>query len=374
MDHPTRAVLFFENESAVPPHGRPLMLEPVLFCPILRWAGDQLRADGVQRFFLVCPQRFAQEARACFPDDADVTISEQKSELDAFLTTPDTVLVLSRAALPVADAGAGFAYRSSGYELLEAWKERMTNSITEAELVSGWLPVLNSAVIAEVEPLFRQRIVDHHLRQGVRILDPSAVYIDPRAVIGQGTMLLPGTMLEGECSIGEGCVIGPNARLRDCTVGDETEINASQLFSAQVGSHTQVGPFAYVRPGSRIGDHVKAGDFVEIKNSTIGDGTKISHLTYVGDSDVGREVNFGCGTVTCNYDGFAKYRCTIGDRAFLGCNTNLIAPVTVGEGAYTAAGSTITGDVPADALSVARARQRDIPGWAARRRQLHGQD
>lgn len=374
MDNPIRAVLFFENESAVPAHSRPLMLEPVLFCPILRWAGDQLRADGVQRFFLVCPERFAQEARACFPDDADVIISEQKRDLDAFLTTPDTVFVLSRAALPIADAGPGFAYRSSGYELLEAWKERMTNSITEAELVSGWLPVFNSSVIAEVEPIFRQRIVDHHLRQGVRILDPGAVYIDPRAVIGQGTMLLPGTMLEGECVIGEGCVIGPNARLRDCTVGDETEINASQLFSAQVGAHTQVGPFAYVRPGSRIGDHVKAGDFVEIKNSTIGDGTKISHLTYVGDSDVGRDVNFGCGTVTCNYDGFAKYRCTIGDRAFLGCNTNLIAPVTVGEGAYTAAGSTITGDVPADALSVARARQKDIPGWAARRRQLHGKD
>ena len=138
-----------------------------------------------------------------------------------------------------------------------------------------------------------------------------------------------------------------------------------------MGCRTNIGPFAYVRPGSQIGDDIKVGDFVEVKNSTIGNGTKISHLTYVGDSDVGEKVNFGCGTVTTNYDGFRKYRCTIGDRAFLGCNTNLIAPVTVGEGAYTAAGSTITSEVPPDALAVARARQKNLEGWAARRRRQH---
>ena len=212
------------------------------------------------------------------------------------------------------------------------------------------------------------------MQNGVRVMDPSAVYIDPRVSIGRGTVVLPGSILRGETTVGRDCVIGPNAMVRDCAVGDETEINASQANESVIGSRTHVGPFAYIRPGCTIGDDIKVGDFVDVKNSTIGDGTKISHLTYVGDSDVGRKVNFGCGTVTTNYDGFRKYRCTIGDGAFLGCNTNLVAPVTVGEGSYTAAGSTITEEVPPDALGVARSRQKNIEGWAARRRKLHGKD
>lgn len=205
-------------------------------------------------------------------------------------------------------------------------------------------------------------------------MDPSAVYIDPRVSIGRGTVVLPGSILRGETAVGRNCVIGPGAVLRDCAVGDETEVNASQVNESVIGSRTHVGPFAYIRPGCAIGDDIKVGDFVELKNSTIGDGTKISHLTYVGDSDVGKKVNFGCGTVTTNYDGFKKYRCTIGDNVFLGCNTNLVAPVTVGDGSYTAAGSTVTEEVPPDALAVARSRQRNIEGWAARRRKLHGKD
>ena len=149
-------------------------------------------------------------------------------------------------------------------------------------------------------------------------------------------------------------------------MGEGTTINASQVNESTIGSHTTVGPFTYVRPGCTIGDHCRVGDFVEVKNSVIGDGTKISHLTYVGDSDVGQRVNFGCGTVTTNYDGHKKFRCTIGDDVFLGCNTNLIAPVTVGDRAYTAAGSTVTDDVPDGALAIARARQTNKPGWADR--------
>lgn len=187
-------------------------------------------------------------------------------------------------------------------------------------------------------------------------------------------MLLPGTILRGETAVGCGCTIGPNAVVRDCVIGDETEINASQVNESTIGSRTHVGPFAYVRPGCAIGDDIKVGDFVEVKNSAIGDGTKISHLTYVGDSDVGRKVNFGCGTVTTNYDGVKKYRCTIEDGAFIGCNTNLVAPVTVGAGSYIAAGATITKDVPADALAVARAKQENKEGWAKRRRKLYGQE
>ena len=374
MDQPKRAVLIMEEDALVPAHSKPLMLEAVLFCPILTWMGNRLRADGVQRFFVVCGPRFAEEAKACFPAEADVTVSERQEDLNAFLNTPDTVSVLLRPALPMEEAGAGFAYAAPGYELQEAWKNGLTNRVEAAELLDRWVPVFSLETVAELELVLRDRIVKRHIQNGVRVMDPSAVYIDPRVSIGQGTVVLPGSILRGETAVGRDCVIGPNAMVRDCTVGDETEINASQANESVIGSRTHVGPFAYIRPGCAIGDDIKVGDFVEVKNSTIGDGTKISHLTYVGDSDVGKKVNFGCGTVTTNYDGFKKYRCTIGDGAFLGCNTNLVAPVTVGDGSYTAAGSTVTEEVPPDALAVARSRQKNIEGWAARRRKLHGKD
>ena len=374
MDFPQRAVFFLEEDSSLPAHSKPLMLEAVLFCPILKWMSDKLLADGVQRFFAVSSPRFAQEVRACFPEDADVTISEQHSELLDFLNTPDPVAVFVRAALPMEEAGPGFVYGAAGYELQAVWREKMTNAVSAAELIPGWVPVFSLETVAELEPLLRERIVRRHIRSGVRVLDPNAVYIDPRVTIGRGTMLLPGTILRGETAVGCGCTIGPNAMVRDCVIGDDTEINASQVNESTIGSRTHVGPFAYVRPGCTIGDDIKVGDFVEVKNSSIGDGTKISHLTYVGDSDVGRHVNFGCGTVTTNYDGVKKYRCTIGDNAFIGCNTNLVAPVTVGEGSYIAAGATITKDIPADALAVARAKQENKEGWAKRRRKLYGQE
>ena len=203
---------------------------------------------------------------------------------------------------------------------------------------------------------------------GVRIMDPNTVYVDPTVRVGAGTVLLPGTILRGATAIGQNCEIGPNSMIRDCIVGDGVTVNASQLNESTVDAGAKIGPFAYIRPHCHVGRDVKVGDFVELKNSTIGDGTKISHLTYVGDADVGGHVNFGCGTVTVNYDGASKFRTAIGDHAFIGCNTNLVAPVTVGEGAYTAAGSTITDDVPADSLAIARAQQVVKKQWAAKRR------
>ena len=199
-------------------------------------------------------------------------------------------------------------------------------------------------------------------------MDPNTVYVGPQVMVGPGSLLLPGTILRGKTTIGSGCEIGPNSMIRDCTIGEGVTVNASQLNESSVEGGTTIGPFAYIRPNCHVGREVKVGDFVELKNSTIGDGTKISHLTYVGDSDVGGKVNFGCGTVTVNYDGTSKFRTVIGDRAFIGCNTNLVAPVQIGEGAYTAAGSTITGDVPADSLAIARSVQVNKKQWAAKRR------
>lgn len=200
------------------------------------------------------------------------------------------------------------------------------------------------------------------------MLDPQQVYIAPTVTLEAGTMLLPGTILRGDTRVGKSCELGPNTMLRDVTVGDFTTVNASQCNECTLGSRTTVGPFAYIRPDTVVGDRVKVGDFVELKNSTIGDDTKISHLTYVGDSDVGEHINFGCGTVTVNYDGAKKFRTRIGDGAFIGCNTNLVAPVTVGPGAYIAAGSTITRDVPSDSLAIARSQQTVKNQWAKKRR------
>ena len=179
---------------------------------------------------------------------------------------------------------------------------------------------------------------------------------------------MPGTILKGNTKIASGAVIGPNSLLENAVVGEGSTVNASQVYDSTIGRNTNVGPFAYIRPHCVVGDDIKVGDFVELKNSTIGDGTKISHLTYVGDTDLGKRINLGCGTVTVNYDGKNKYRCTVGDDSFIGCNTNMIAPVTIGKGSYVAAGSTITDDVPEESLAIARARQTNKPGWAADRR------
>ena len=206
------------------------------------------------------------------------------------------------------------------------------------------------------------------LEAGVKMMDPAAVYVEASVTVEGGTLLLPGTILRGETAIGSHCVIGPHTVIRDCSIGDRVTVNASQLKESTVDDDAAVGPFAYIRPNCHVGKKVKVGDFVELKNSTVGEGTKINHLTYVGDTDAGAHINFGCGTVTVNYDGKKKFRTTIQDNAFIGCNTNLVAPVTVGEGAYTAAGSTITEDVPADALAIARQRQTVKKSWAAKRR------
>lgn len=203
-----------------------------------------------------------------------------------------------------------------------------------------------------------------HLEKGVDFADISSAFIDETVEIGEGTFIGPCVTLEGNTVIGKNCTIYQNTRICDSTIGDGAEVQSSVVLDSSVGEGTKVGPFAYVRPGSAIGKNCKVGDFVEIKNSSFGDGSKTAHLTYIGDADVGRDVNIGCGVVFVNYDGTNKYRSTVGNGAFIGCNSNLVSPVTVEDGAYIAAGSTVTKDVPEDALCVARARQRNIEGWA----------
>lgn len=207
------------------------------------------------------------------------------------------------------------------------------------------------------------RINRRHMENGVTIVSPENTYIGSDVQIGMDTILLPGCILEGNTKIGEDCEIGPHSRLTDVEMGDGVKFQSSTAIESEIGNAVTVGPYAYIRPNCKIGDKVKVGDFVEVKNSTIGEGTKIPHLSYVGDTDAGKKINFGCGSIMVNYDGKKKHRTKIGDNVFVGCNVNLVAPVEIAKGAYIAAGSTITKDVPEEVLAVARAKQTIIEGW-----------
>ena len=220
----------------------------------------------------------------------------------------------------------------------------------------------------ELNQIARASIINNMVAEGVSITCTDGVIIGPDVSIGSGTVVLPGTILRGKVSIGSDCTIGPNTMIENSTVHDHVIINASQVKQSEILDGTDIGPFSQIRPNCKIGPKVHIGDFVEVKNSVLDEGSKVAHLTYVGDSDVGKRVNFGCGCVTVNYDGQHKARCVVGDDCFIGCNTNLVAPVNIGAGAYTAAGSTITEDIPSDALGIARARQVVKDGWAAVKR------
>ena len=210
---------------------------------------------------------------------------------------------------------------------------------------------------------------DKLLQAGVLMMDPAAVYVEEGVTVGAGTLLLPGTILRGRTTVGENCQIGPQVMLTDCVVEEGCIINASQCEESTIKRGCQIGPYTHIRPHCVVGEESKIGAFVQLKNCNLGKGTKMAHLTYVGDSDVGEDCNFGCGTITCNYDGFKKHRTTIGSHVFVGCNTNFIAPVTVEDGAFIAAGTTVAEDVPEDALAIGRARQEVKEGWAEANRQ-----
>jgi len=203
--------------------------------------------------------------------------------------------------------------------------------------------------------------------KGVEFFSLDQAEIEESVRIGAGTYIGPGTIIKGSTVIGEKCMIGQSCLIENCEIADSSEIDHSVLKDSRIGEGSHIGPFAYIRPGSVVGNHCRIGDFVEIKNSVIGDDTKISHLSYVGDADLGSGINIGCGVVFVNFDGVEKHRSTVGDGAFIGCNVNIISPVTIGSGAYLAAGGTVTRNVPSGALYVARDKGRNIEGWVERR-------
>lgn len=248
--------------------------------------------------------------------------------------------------------------------LLKAGKKVGAYAIEDNDEIRG----INDRVqLSEAEAIMRARINEMHMRNGVTMRIPESVYIEADVEIGNDTVIEPNVTIKSGTKIGADCIVGQGSVLDGAVIHDNVGILSSVILNSEVDEGTHVGPFAYIRPNCRVGKDVKVGDFVELKNSNIDDGTKISHLTYIGDSDVGKRVNFGCGTVTCNYDGKNKFRTVIGDDCFVGCNTNFVSPINVGDGAYIAAGSTITEDIPDKSLSIARAKQVNKEGWTDKR-------
>ena len=364
----------------------PLMLQNVMGTPLLSHLASAMAERGTARFFVACRAAQIDRVKACFAKDADLTIAaegEVADRLHVFLSSADedereVLLLTAPAMLAPASAAPNFdraplpspAYAVKRLALMDAVDEKFSfNDLLREQGKActdrdGWYAVSSAAELADWQPILAREILSRLAKNGVEIWDYHNCYVEPGVSVGSGTVLMPGTILRNGTTIGQNCVIGPNTLIDSCKIGNGTVVNASQLTGAVMGENVNVGPFAYVRPGTVVGDGCKVGDFVELKNSTLGEGTKVPHLIYVGDSDVGKRTNFGCGSITCNYDRREKHRTIIGDDCFIGCNTSLVAPVTVASGAYTAAGSTISDNVPPDALAVARSRQTNIPDWA----------
>lgn len=229
---------------------------------------------------------------------------------------------------------------------------------------------INSRVqLSGAEKILRRRKNIELMDSGVTIMDPDTTYVDADVEVGQDTIIYPMTWLEGKTKIGANCQIGPNSRFTNVTIADNVMAHFTYAHDCVVDEGADMGPYVHLRPNTHIGKSVHIGNFVEVKNSDVGEGTKLPHLQYIGDADVGANVNCGCGTVTVNYDGKFKHRTVIGDNAFVGCNTSLVAPVKVGAGAYTGAGSVITKDIPEDTLAIGRAHQKNISGWTDKRKQ-----
>ncbi len=249
----------------------------------------------------------------------------------------------------------GEYYLPDVISILKKDNEAVTGFVTSS--YEETIGVNDRLALSSAEKIMKNRINERHMKEGVTIIDPDNTYISANTIIGSDTIIYPGTTLTGEVIIGEDCEIGPQTEIKNSRIGEGTKVKQSVIHDSFVGRQAAIGPFAHIRPQSEIQDRVKIGNFVEVKKSIMEEGSKASHLSYIGDAEIGKGVNLGCGSITVNYDGLNKHLTRVEDGAFIGCNVNLIAPVTVGKNAFVAAGSTVTDNVDAHALSIARARQ-----------------
>lgn len=255
----------------------------------------------------------------------------------------------------------------SKFYIAQIFQSFQSKNMISSEDKTQFIVVDDRVALSVAMEEIKSSILKKVMLSGVTIISPSSTFIDSGAVIGEDTVIMPNTIIEGNTVIGEGSIIGPNSRIVNCRIGNNVEVANSVAYDSSVGDDTHIGPFAYLRPESKVGKNVKIGDFVEIKKSVIGDRTKISHLTYVGDAEVGSNVNIGCGVVFVNYDGKNKNKTIVGDNSFIGCNVNLVSPVVVKNDAYIAAGSTITDEVPENSLAIARQRQIIKQDWVTKK-------
>lgn len=264
------------------------------------------------------------------------------------------------------DNAQGEYYLTDCIALLAQKGEAIGSVTAEEETCLG---VNNRVQLAQAEAVVRRRVNETWMHAGVTLIDPAQTYIDETVQIGRDSVIYPGVMLQGRTTIGAGCMIMQGCRIVDSEIGDGTDVQNSVLIEAKVGAQTHIGPFAYLRPGSIVGNACKIGDFVELKNMQVGDRSKLPHLTYAGDGTIGTDCNIACGTIFVNYDGKVKQQTHVGNHCFVGCNVNLIAPAEIGDGAYIAAGSTVVGEVPGDSLCIGRAHADIKEEWAKRRRE-----
>lgn len=301
-------------------------------------------------------------------EDSDATVEEKKEkEINAGIYCVNSSFLWQSLCRLDSENSQGEYYLPGIVNLCVSRKRRIQAfTLADPKEVSG---VNSREQLGEAEKTIRREINRRHMENGVTIEDPETTYISDSVSIGKDTTVCPNTYIYGETRIGDSCRVGPSVYIEDSRIGDNVEIRfSSYLTGCEVGDGVVVGPFCHLRPEARIKDGAKIGNFVEIKKSEIGVGSKVPHLSYVGDADIGDGVNIGAGTITCNYDGVNKHRTVVEDRAFIGSDTMLVAPVKVGKDATTAAGSTITKDVSSGALAIERAAQKEIEGWAERKR------
>ncbi len=303
-----------------------------------------------------CVLRIVEEANASAEE-------KQVREANAFVYCIKAPLLVKYLKELVPKPPKSEYYLTDVVELLIASGEKVGAVTVDAQQCLG---VNDRVQLAQVSALLRGRIAKAHMENGVTLIDPGNTYIDAHTKIGRDTVIYPGVVLE-ESEVGEDVILYPGSRIYKSVVKDGCTVQNSVLLESEVGEKTTVGPYAYLRPGTRIAAGCRIGDFVEVKNSVVGAGTKLPHLSYIGDADLGEKINVGCGTVFVNYDGKRKHRTVVEDGVFIGCNSNLVAPVRVGEGAYIAAGSTITDDVPPHTLAIARSRQVIKTEWKDKR-------
>lgn len=380
------AIVFIPDDTAKTGFPHPMLLSPVLGAPLLAWVSEALYDSGIGRFFLVCHERYVAEACACLPKEAEVMTAADSNAADllhVFLSTADesedSVTILTGPAIfaPLLASRSGSpkaacAYRADREQLMTALDEdfHFSQFLRENCAVlsdyDGFFTIDSPATALQLAQKLRQDRMLRLIKQGVEIYDADQCYIEPGVRIEPGAKLLPGAILRGDTLIRAHAVIGPWSVIENSEIGEGSTVNASQVSNSKVAAEVHIGPYAHLREGVRLGRGVKIGNFVELKNSSLGENTWASHLSYLGDAEIGADCNFGCGTVTVNFDRVQKHQTTVEDGAFIGCNSSLIAPLHIGKGAYVAAGTTVTEDVPENALTIARIRQSNKKEWASR--------